>query len=475
MRTEAIAIVVALVACGRKDVRDAPPDAGFEHALASCDGDVAGAARDVETRARAGTKLDASVTGALFSCFEKRAPSKDDGKTNEALRAALLATAPAQNRAAAAMLARPVNPADSFDARGVHKTNDELARQTVALEVLAAAPDQAAARPLVTVLMTRDKRTLWPLARVALAKTPSASERVLAAALDGSDAGLAALRAPWARDDGYVPNLADALADVGLDSARDALLAAAPSLANDANRGAVAETLVWLAPSARVVATFRALYDRLPPIAGEGGIERAALLQAAADLLDASLFDWVLAEFQRASGEQMVAARAGAVQSAIKLMQPGQEARVAAAIATLEDRSGLSALERHEIAGNVHPLYDRAAESLAKCKTDVACHLALLDEPIPPESHANWKAIKSATMCGLLGDGATREALVAKIARVRNPGVRLAMARAILRLATTDGDAKDATALEAVANAESLGPDDPIARVARILRARAAP
>jgi len=325
--------------------------------------------------------------------------------------------------------------------------------------------------------MAREKRTLWPLARVALAKTPRASERALAAALDGSDAGFRALRAPWSRDDGYVPNLVDALADDSLDASRDAVIAAAGSLTNDANRAALAEALAWFPATPAVVTTYQTIFARLPPIARakpkDTGFERAALLVAAGDLLDAHLFGWVLDASKDAAGEQMTSAKAGAIQSAIKLMQPGDEPRVEDAIDALEHRSGLSPMERAEVGGNLRALYGWAKQALAQCKGDVACHLRVLDEPIPSDSHANWKAIKAAAMCGMLGDEGTRRALVARAGRVTNPGVRAEIARAIDHHAPR-GDAADAAALEAAARAASLGPDEPIARVARMIRARSA-
>lgn len=455
-------------------MHDERAEPAFAAALDACGADAERAARGLAELARAKKTVAAPAASALFSCFVKPA-RPDDAAFADAVAAVRDASYPTK---AAALLSAPVNPADSFDARGVHKTNDELVRQTRALGLLARMPDEGATRALVTVLMTREKRTLWPLARVALAKTPRASEKTLASALDGSDPAFVALRGAWARDDGYVPNLVEALADVGLDSARDAVLAAVASLGNDANRTAAAEALVWFSSSPELVAAYRATYAKLPPIAiakpRDTGFERSALLQAAADLFDPSLLSWLLDESKNAKGEELTGAKAGAIQSAIKLMQPGDERRVEGALDDLEHHSGLSRMEAAEVGDNLSALERWAARALTQCKADVACHLAILDEPIPSDSHANWKLIKAATMCGLLGDDATRAALVARVPKVKNPGVRMAMARAIDHLAPK-GSAADASALETVAASESLGPDDPIPRVARILRARSAP
>ena len=145
-----------------------------------------------------------------------------------------------------------------------------------------------------------------------------------------------------------------------------------------------------------------------------------------------------------------------------------------AAIDVLENKSGLSPAERGEIGHNIHPVYAAAASALTQCKADVACHLGILRETIPPDSHANWKQIKSATMCALLGDDATRRELVDLAVKTKNPGVRLALVRAINHLAPS-GDLAAAKTLEAIASSESLAIDDPVSRVARMLRARAAP
>ena len=173
-------------------------------------------------------------------------------------------------------------------------------------------------------------------------------------------------------------------------------------------------------------------------------------------------------------GDASVGAKAGAIQSAIKLMQPGDEPRVLDALDTLENKSGLSPIERGEIGRNIRAVYASAASAVAQCKADAVCHVAILRETIPPDSHANWKAIKAATMCGLLGDAATRSDLVALAVSVKNPGVRLAMARAINQLAP-QGDLAAAGALDAIVTTESLAADAPIAIVARMLRARATP
>jgi len=458
--------------------RDAQPDASdamtaLASAFDACDKGAEGAAREVTTAARAGKAVDDRTSTALFRCFSTYKASSGSIVVASALHDAVLANKdPSYAAKAAAMLEAPVNPADSLDARGVHRINDQLdVWQKTALEILIATPDKAATHTLVGVLMTREKKTLWPLARAALAMNAHDGAKAIASALDGSDAALAAMRAPWGDGNGYVPNLVEALAECAIDPARDAVIAAVPSLTNDANRAALAESLVWFARTDVTMTTFRSIESKLPP----SSLERATLLRVAADALDARALSWVLDEGARSgSGEQAVAAKAGAVESAIRLMQPGDEPRVLAAIDVLVNKSGLSPMERHEIEHNIRGVYAAAASALTQCKADVACHLGVLREAIPPDSHANWKQIKSAETCALFGDDATRKALVEIATTTKNAGARLAIARAIDQLAPR-GDLAAAKTLEAIATSEQLAVDDPIARVARMVRARAAP
>lgn len=461
-------LIAALAAM--RDVRALP---AFAHALDDCTVDVDVAAKGVTALAKSGADLGARVPTSLFGCFARYKPSQGSMTIANALSEALAAVHDASYPAKlAVMLEAPVNPADSLDSHGVHVVNDRLEFwQKSALEVLLAMRDHTYAHEVTLVLMSREKRTLWPLARAVLAASAHESVPVLATALDGSDASFVKMRAGWERDDGWVPNVVQALAETSTDRARDAVLAVVPTLTNDSNRSALAQSLTWFPHTPAIVEAFESIFAKLPA----GSLERAALLQVAADLFDVHLFTWALDEAAKSGkGDQAVGARAGAIQTAIRLMQPGDEPRVLDALDVLENKSGLSPMERGEIATNIRAIYTSAASALTQCKVEVACHVAILRETIPPASHANWKAIKAATMCGLLGNDATRKQLVAMIGSVRNPGARLAMLRAINQLAPR-GDAADAAVLERVAATEALAPDDDLTRVARMLRARTTP
>jgi hypothetical protein len=433
--------------------RDARAEPAYAKALEECKGFTKAAADAVAALG----KVTPRTSKALFACFSSGAPSPD-ADAQRALHDAVMAVRDPTWVAAAIAIVE--TPADARDFR-----------QSTSIELLGALHDDRAAHALVSVLMTREKLSLRPVVNAALTRVPRAATTALTHALDGSD--FADAHGAWSRDDAYVASLVDALADVGTDPARDAILDALPKMTRDANVAAAAEALTRFPTTPAIVRAFEAAYTRLPAIEKKGatspGIERAALLQAAGDLYDAHVPAWALASAHGATGEMMLAAKASAIQSALKLIAPGDEKLLADAVVDLETKSGLSPAERGEVGNNLQAVVDYASKALARCKVDVGCYLAIVDEPIPPDSHANWKAIKAATMCGLLGDDATRKKLVTIAKTQKNPGVRLAIARAIAQLAPR-GDDADAAALEAIASGESE--DDPIARTARMLRAR---
>jgi hypothetical protein len=447
---------------------DARVELPLRQALDECSVDVKPAADAVRRRH---DKVAPALKASLFSCFAKYAPSKGSREAGDALKDAILAVKdPSWTPKAIAMLAAPIDESASLDEQGRKRFNDQLDFwQRTAVELLGASGDKSAAKPLALALTTKNKRGLAPSAKLALASIARDAEPVLAAALDRSDPDLAKARAEWSRDDAAA-TVIDALASTGLTSARDAVLAVLPKLDNDANRAAAVQSFPWFPADPRLESSLQTVYASLPPL----GTARAALLLVAGDLFEPHLLPWVMHEATTgtAKGDAILGVRASAIQSAIKLMGPEDKPAVADAVDLLENRSGLSPMERLEIGKNLHVLFDWASRAIDACGKDAACHVKILDEPIPPEANVHWKWIKAATMCGLYGDDKTRAALVAKARVVKNPGVRKAMALAIAHLAP-NGDVSAAAALDAIASAESLRQDDPLAVVAAILRARA--
>jgi hypothetical protein len=173
----------------------------------------------------------------------------------------------------------------------------------------------------------------------------------------------------------------------------------------------------------------------------------------------------------------MLSAKVGAIQSAIKLMEPQDKAGVEKALTNLEG-SGLSVNEKKQVADSVRLVFNNAAQALDKCAVDVGCYVKILDEPIPKTPNADWKAIKAANMAGVLGNAQTRKDLIAHLPKVTDPPTRLAMANAINHLAPK-GDKADADVLDKIVegdttrkDTEALAGDDALSKVALMLRAR---
>lgn len=453
--------------------------------LGKTNDDVKFAAESVGVMAKQGVKLDKSVVDGLWSCFIKYKPSVTNSiQGTQALHDAILAVKdPSYGDKAILAIKAPVVMDDSLHANGTKKVNNQLEFwQTTSIQVLKELKYKAAAKPLVEVLMTHNKLGIANLASAAIQRMPKEAEPFLAAGLTGSDPDLAKLQAEWDKDKGYVPILINVLAYTSLDKAKDDLLAYLPHLDNDTNRAAAAQMLIWFPTSPQTIAAFKGIYAKLPPISDKGGndtgAERAQLLGVASEFFDPAMGPWALTESASAKGTNMLSAKVGAIQSAIKLMGPADKASVEKALSNLEN-SGLSVNEKKQVADNVRGVFKYASEALDKCAVDAGCYVKLLDEPIPQTINANWKAIKAAQMAGIHGNEQTRKDLIAHIRKVTNPGARLAMAVAINHLAPK-GDNADADALDKIVDEdtkrkdrEALRGDDALTKVALMLRARA--
>ena len=474
---------------GMKDPRTQPALAKAlgEYEPGKTDEDVKFAAEAAGQMAKNGVKLDKTVVDGLWTCFTKYQPSKTNSiQGTQALHDAILAVKdPSYGDKAIVAIKAPAILDDSVSDKGTKKVNDQLEFwQTTAIQVIKELQYKAAAKPLVQVLMTHNKLGIAALAQSAIQRMPKDAEPHLAAALTGSDPDLAKLQADWdLKTKDYVPIIINVLAYTSLDSARDAILAYIPQLDNDTNRSAAAQMLIWFPTTPMTVATFKGLYSKLPPIAsntssGDTGNERAQLLGVASEFFEPSLGPWAVSEASTAKGTNMLSAKVSAIQSAIKLMGPADKTTVEKALTNLES-SGLTAKEKEAVSNNVRAVFKNASESLDKCQSNADCYVKVLEEPIPQALNANWKAIKSAHMAGVLGNEKTRKDLIAHITKVTNPGARLAMAVAINHLAPK-GDAADADALEKIVaddttrkDNEALKGDDALSKVALMLRARA--
>jgi hypothetical protein len=124
-------------------------------------------------------------------------------------------------------------------------------------------------------------------------------------------------------------------------------------------------------------------------------------------------------------------------------------------------------------------MLDASNQALDKCKEDAACYAGMLDEATPADA-AKHKATKAVWMAAVYGNEKTRNDLLAKVDKTKDPAIRLSLVEAIDHLAP-DGDEAAATKLEAIAQADLGGGNKPLmqandalVKTALKLRARAA-
>ena len=113
-------------------------------------------------------------------------------------------------------------------------------------------------------------------------------------------------------------------------------------------------------------------------------------------------------------------------------------------------------------------MFDATSAPLLKCKADVGCYLAVLDEPIPsvpPTSY--YRQVKATWMTVIYGSGnanGTRAELLKRVDKVQNTGARIvAAADALDKIVANDVKSGDKTL---------VGADNTVAQVAWRLRVR---
>ncbi len=453
------------------------PSAALTRELTACTAPK-DAANTVLDMAKSGAKLEPPLALALWTCFASYRPSKTNSLlTTIALHDAILAVKdPSYAGKAIAIVEAPVEPSST-------RVNDQIEFwKTTAIQVLKELHPPDAAKALVSVLVTQGELGIATLAQSALLRMPRAAVPVLVSALDGSDADFADRERQWDADKGWVAIVVSVLGATATNAARDAIVAYLPRIDTPSNLAAAAQSLVWFPSTPALVAQFKSVYARLPPIAmqadADTGTERAQALGVVGELFDPALGSWALAEAANAKGTNELAARIGAIQGAIKSMRRTDEPAIERAIASL-DRLPMAPAEKKMILGDVRTVFKLASETTGKCATNASCYVKILEEPIPQTSNANWRAIKAAYAAAQFGNDQTRKDLIAHLANVKNPGARLAMAVAILHLAPS-GDASDADAMDAIVaddnarhDADAIRSDDALVKVANMLRARA--
>lgn len=401
------------------------------------DDDVKFASQGTTRVANAGKLTDQALIDALWECFSKFSPSKNNKSINlvKDLQSAVKTVKhPTYGPKAVALLSAPVkdpkNPSEGMDQIQFW--------QLTAAQIIGDLKFTPGVKALVAVLMTPTKRDLTFPVRLALHKMPKEAEPVLITALKGEgDFATLALAYP---EKAYLPLIAEPLAYISRSAGRDAIVAALGSADSDQNRTMLATYLTYYPSDAKVVKTFTDAAAKVSPnsaiAAVGGGNGHAILVGAAANFFDSSLTDWILKELAAAKGEAADAMPVSGLPAAIKLMTPEQAKAVSDAVGKIQGQ----AIEKD--------MYRSASAVLDKCKKDVSCYLGVLETPVPSSPPAaKMGHVKAVWMAGMLGNAGTKAKLLDKVATIKDGSVRLALLEAIDHL-SPQGDAAAGDRLE---------------------------
>jgi hypothetical protein len=437
------------------------------------DEDVKFAAQAATRLANAGKLTDRALVDALWACFAKfRASKAKSINLLIGLHDAVLAVKhPSYAAKAVETLAQPVLNREDPD-----EILDKIQFwQRTSIQILGDLKYAAAAKPLVTVMLTPTKRDLGTTARAALMRMPKDAEPVLIAALKGTNPDLAKLAAAYP-EKGHVPILAETLAYLSRPAGRDAVLEALAAADTDATRTLIALNLGHFPSEKKTTDAFAAAYAKVSAEATIPGYGNARSVFASASTLfyDPKMVDWLLKEIGTAKGEMLAEFPLSALPAASKLMTKDREAAVGAAL----DKAPLAKGEKDKF----NLTFKAASAVLDKCDKDVACYLKKLDEPIPSSPiPAKMGHVKACYMAAIYGSPATAKELLGKVDKIKDGMVRTALVEAIDHLAP-QGDAASAAELEKIveadiasgSNANQQG-DDALVKVALKLRSRATP
>jgi hypothetical protein len=444
--------------------------------MGKTDDEVRVACESVNVMAKNGVQLDKSTIDALWDTFAKFQLSKAQSqRLYQNLHDAIINVHDVSfGDKAIEKLKAPVIP-DNVDSQ-----KDQINWwQLTSIQVISELKYTKAVKQLVLVLLTPTKIDLNATTRTALLKMGPAAEPELIKALNGQDPDYAKAGEAF-KDKTNLAIVADTLSLISRAGGRDAILNALPSADTDTTKTGFAQALVQFPADPRVEPAFLAAYNKLnwnSSVELLGALKpRAALAQASASLYDASMTDWLVKETNAAPD---AASKLLPIEAALKLMGPNSKAAVGAALTKAKS----------ELPGDVYQaskqMFDYASQALDKCGTGTSCYLSVLDEPIPSSpTTANWRAIKSAWMAVIYGQGSgdsTRGELLKRVDKVKDASARLALVEAIDRL-SPKGDVATADALDKVVASDQkagdknvLMADDSVVKIALRLRARAAP
>jgi hypothetical protein len=432
----------------------------------------------INAMSKAGVKLDQTVIDELWNVFARFQISKAKSeRLYHAVQDAVLQVEdPSYAEKAMDKLKGTVPPNPSVDIQ-----QDQLMWwQLTSVRILSELKYTKAVKPLIIALLTPTKTsTLGATIQFALLKMAKASEPELIKCLNGGggDADYTNVIKMWGDDKSWIGVTSEVLAVIGRAPGRDAILAALPSADNDTARTELAQALTQMPGDPRMEPAFLDAYKKLTWDSSDtllGQLKpRIALAQQSAKFYDPKLVPWLLKEMK---GAPDYSAKIIQVEAEAKLMTPDLQDDVAAVLATLKKETPADGFAK------VQQMFDATSAPLLKCKQDVSCYLAVLEEPIPAvPATSYYKQVKASWMTVIYGSGnanATRAELLKRVDKVQNTGARIAVCEAIDELAP-QGDPAAADALEKIVandvksgNKEVVAADNTVAQVAWRLRVR---
>jgi len=446
--------------------------------MGKTDDETRAACDSINAMSKAGVKLDQTVIDELWNVFARFQISKAKSeRLYHAVQDAVLQVKdPSYAEKAMDKLKGTVPPNPSVDIQ-----QDQLMWwQLTSVRILSELKYTKAVKPLIIALLTPTKTsTLGATIQFALLKMAKAAEPELIKVLNagGGDADYANVIKLWADDKSWIGVTAEVLAVIGRAPGRDAILAALPTADNDTARTELAQALTQMPNDPRIEPAFLDAYKKLTWDSSDtllGQLKpRIALAQQSAKFYDPKLVTWLLKEMK---GAPDYSAKIIQIEAESKLMTPDLQDDVAAALANLKKETPADGFAK------VQQMFDATSAPLLKCKADVGCYLAVLDEPIPsvpPTSY--YRQVKATWMTVIYGSGnanGTRAELLKRVDKVQNTGARIALCEAIDELAP-QGDVAAADALDKIVAADTksgdkalAGADNTVAQVAWRLRVR---
>ncbi len=430
------------------------------------DDDVKYASQGTTRLAQAGQATDQGLIDALWDCFAKFQPSKNTRSINlvkDLQNAVMVVKDKSYGPKAVEKLAAPVtDPKDP--AQGMDQIQFW---QNTSARLIGELKYTPGVKPLVKVLMTPTKGDLIFPVRLALTKMPKEAEPVLIAAVKGTDPELVKLGEAYP-EKGYMPRIAEPLAYISRPAGRDAILEALEKADGEQNRTILATELTHFPSDAKTVKAYVDAYNKVPPSAAipllGGGNGRAIMAQSSANFFDPALTEWLLRELAAAKGETADAMTPYSLQAAIKLMTTSNAKAVGDAVGKIPGQ----ATEKD--------MYKSASAVLEKCVKDAACYVSVLDTPVPSTPPtAKMGHVKAAWMAAIYGNEKTKTDLIARVDKVKDGSVRLAIVEAIDHLSPL-GDLNASTALEKVVDADKAAglnyANDEVFKTALKLRSR---